>query len=106
MEGSAANVRTEEKCGGRMPTTIEKLYQSVICGMQDNNIKFGDLQSLLIALGFHQKKNNGDHFLYNYPGIKNLINIQPDKKNHAMAKGYRVRQVRNFLKQNNIGPGE
>ncbi len=88
-----------------MPTTIEKLYQSVISGMQDNNIKFRELQNLLIALGFQQKENNGDHFLYNYPGIKELINIQPDKKKHAMAKGYQVRQVRNFLKQNNIAVG-
>ncbi|MCI8377556.1 MAG: type II toxin-antitoxin system HicA family toxin [Lachnospiraceae bacterium] len=85
-----------------MPTTIEKLYQSVMGGMQDNNIKFKDLQNLLIALGFQRKENNGDHFLYNYLGIKELINIQPDKKNHAMAKAYQVKQVRNFLKRYNI----
>ncbi len=49
-----------------MPTTIEKIYQSVMSGMQDNNIKFKDLQNLLIVLGFQQKENNGSHFLYNY----------------------------------------
>ncbi len=85
-----------------MPTTIEKLYHCVMSGTQDNNIKFRDLQNLLIALGFQHKDNNGDHFLYNYSDIKELINVQPDKKNHAMAKSYQIRQIRNFLKRNNI----
>lgn len=85
--------------------TIEKFYQSVMNGTQDKNIKFRDLQNLLAALGFKQKENNGDHFIYNYPGIKELINIQPDKKDHSKAKSYQVRQIRNFLKQHNITYG-
>ena len=87
-----------------MPT-IEKLYQSVMSGSQDRNIKFRDLEKLLISLGFQKKENNGDHFLYNYPGIKELINIQPEKKDHSKAKSYQVRQVRKFLTRNNITYG-
>lgn len=85
--------------------TIEKLYQSIMNGLQDKNINFRDLQKLLTALGFEQKENNGDHFIYNYPGIKELINIQPDKKDHSKAKSYQIRQVRNFLKHHNITYG-
>ena len=85
--------------------TIEKIYQSILNGAQDKNIKFKDLQKLLAALGFEQKENNGDHFIYNYPGIKKLINIQPVKKDHSKAKSYQIRQIRNFLKQHNITCG-
>lgn len=85
--------------------TINKLYQEIMSGTQDKNIKFRDLVKLLIYLGFHQKENNGDHFLFNYAGIKELINIQPDKNDHSKAKSYQVRQIRNFLKQHDISCG-
>ena len=42
-----------------MPTTVEKLYYSVIGGMQDNNIKFKDLQNLLDSLGFEHRIRDG-----------------------------------------------
>lgn len=82
--------------------TAEKLFQSIMCGTQDKNIKFRDLQKLLMSLGFRQKENNGDHFLYNYPDIKELINIQPDKKDRSKAKSYQVRQIRNFINLHGI----
>lgn len=86
-------------------STAEKLFQSVMYGTQDRNIKFKDLQKLLLNLGFQQKENNGDHFLYNYPGIKELINIQPDKKDRSKAKSYQVRQIRNFIDLHGIKGG-
>ncbi|MCI9357207.1 MAG: type II toxin-antitoxin system HicA family toxin [Lachnospiraceae bacterium] len=52
--------------------TAEKLFQSIMCGTQDKNIKFRDLQKL-------------------------LKNIQPDKKDRSKAKSYQVRQIRNFI---------
>lgn len=86
--------------------TIEKLFQAIMCGTQDRNVRFKDLQKLLISLGFRQKENNGDHFIYDYPGIKELINIQPDKKDHSKAKSYQVRQVRDFIKRHGIKGGD
>lgn len=80
----------------------DKVLEKVMSGQSDKNIKFKDLQALLLSLGFAQKENNGDHFLYNYPGIKELINIQPDKKDHSKAKSFQVRQIREFIKRNNI----
>lgn len=85
--------------------TIDKLYQTVMDSAQEKNIKFQDLVKLLLYLGFCQKVNNGDHFLFNYPGIKELINIQPDKRDSSKAKSYQVRQIRNFLKLHNISCG-
>lgn len=80
----------------------DKILEKIMSGQADKNIKFRDLQALLLSLGFDQKENNGDHFLYNYPGIKELVNIQPDKKDHSKAKSFQVRQIREFIKRNNI----
>lgn len=76
-----------------MGTTIEKLYQSVMNGSQDNNIKFRDLRNLLNGLNFDYRIK-GDHFVYFHKGIPENINIQP---NGNMAKPYQVKQIRNYL---------
>ncbi|HBA48862.1 MAG TPA: toxin HicA [Lachnospiraceae bacterium] len=71
----------------------EKLYMAIMRGMQDNNIKFRELQRLLDALGFDHRIK-GDHFIYYYGNLPENINIQP---NGSMAKPYQVKQVRNYL---------
>ena len=73
--------------------TLEKLMQSIMCGTQDRNIKFSDLQKILDVLGF-QCRINGDHFIYWKYGIDEIINIQPDGNK---AKPYQVKQVRNTI---------
>lgn len=78
--------------------TLEKLYLSVITGMQDKNIKFKDLQKLLDVLGF-ECRIKGDHFIYSYSNLPENINIQP---NGNMAKPYQVKQVRLFLQKYQI----
>lgn len=82
-----------------MPTQIEKLYQSVMSGMQDNNIKFRDLRNLLENLGF-EYRIKGDHFIYFAENIPDNINIQPIGNK---AKPYQVRQIRNYLLKYHIG---
>lgn len=73
--------------------TLDKIYYSVIGGMQDSNIKFRDLQRLLEALGFHVRIK-GDHFIYFHDGMPEILNIQPIGN---MAKPYQVKQIRNIL---------
>ncbi len=75
--------------------TIEKLYLSILSGMQDKNIKFRDLQKLLDILGF-ECRIKGDHFIYSYGNLPENINIQPSGN---MAKPYQVKQVRTFLQK-------
>lgn len=78
--------------------TLDKLYLSVLTGMQDKNIKFRDLQKLLDVLGF-ECRIKGDHFIYSYNNLPENINIQP---NGNMAKPYQVKQVRLFLQKYQI----
>ena len=39
------------------------------------------------------------HRVYSYPGVAELIDLQPDKKDHSKAKKYQVRQVRKFIEK-------
>ncbi|MCI9079401.1 MAG: type II toxin-antitoxin system HicA family toxin [Lachnospiraceae bacterium] len=79
--------------------TIEKLFLSVMCGTQDKNIKFKDLQKLLDILGF-ECRIRGDHFIYYYNGLPENLNIQPVKN---MAKPYQIKQIRNYLLKYHLG---
>lgn len=73
--------------------TIEKLFQTIMCGTHDKNIKFKELQKLLDILGF-ECRIKGDHFIYYHEGTPENLNIQPVGN---MAKPYQVKQVRNYL---------
>jgi len=64
-----------------------------MCGTQDKNIKFKDLQKILDTLGF-ECRIRGDYCIYSYGNLTENINIQP-KGN--MAKPYQVKQVRSFI---------
>lgn len=75
----------------------EKLLQSVLSGRQDQNIKFDALVKLLQNNGFTLERISGSHHIFSYPGIIELIDLQPDKKDHSKAKAYQVKQVRNFF---------
>lgn len=78
---------------------ILKLYYNVCSGKCDSNIKFRDLQELLLALGFCLVRFNGDHFIYAKKGVEEIINLQPDKNDSSKAKKYQVKQVRVLIKK-------
>lgn len=71
----------------------EKVYNALMNGKKDNNIRFSDLQKLLDKLGF-KFRVKGDHFIYYRKDIPEIINIQP-KGNKV--KGYQVKQIRRLL---------
>ena len=68
----------------------KKVYESVISGKSDNNIKYTDFQSLIIGLGFEFVRQNGSHEIYSNKKIQKSMNIQNDG---SKAKAYQVRQV-------------
>ncbi|WP_302933087.1 type II toxin-antitoxin system HicA family toxin [Ruminococcus callidus] len=77
----------------------EKLLLRILCGTQDSNITFSDLQKVLTILGF-VVRIKGDHFIYTRDDIAEIINIQP-KGNKA--KPYQVKQVRNLILKYQLG---
>ncbi len=76
---------------------LEKLYQDVMSGKKDSNINFNDLCRLLESMGISLQRISGSHHIYAYPGIIELIDLQPNKNDHSKAKNYQVRQVRQFI---------
>jgi len=71
----------------------------ILCGTQDGNIAFSDLQKVLTLLGFVVRIKD-DHFIYTRDDIEEIINIQP-KGNKA--KPYQVKQVRNIILKYQLG---
>ena len=80
-----------------MPSA-EKIFQDIMNGTKDKNIKFKDLQKLLDTLNF-KFRIKGDHFVYYKNGIDEIINIQPDGNK---AKPYQIKQVRLLIKRYNL----
>lgn len=70
-----------------------KTFADVMSGKRDANIRFSDLQGLLIDLGFRQR-TSGDHFIYKRSDIPERAVIQPDG---SKAKAYQVKQVRQLI---------
>lgn len=75
-----------------MPTN-EKIFNEIMCGSKDKNIKFTELQKLLFFLGF-KCRVKGEHFIYFRDGVDEIINIQPIGNK---AKPYQVKQIRNLI---------
>ncbi|MCL2160020.1 MAG: type II toxin-antitoxin system HicA family toxin [Oscillospiraceae bacterium] len=72
----------------------EKIYEMVLSGKADNNIKYADFQNLIINLGFVFTRQRGSHEIYYHPVIKERMNIQKDG---SKAKDYQVRQLRDII---------
>jgi predicted RNA binding protein YcfA (HicA-like mRNA interferase family) len=73
----------------------KKVYNAVISGKSDNNIKFVDFQNLIIDLGFIFSHQTGSHKFYSHSKHPIFMNIQPDGNK---AKGYQVKQLRKLIR--------
>lgn len=69
-------------------------YNDVMSGKCDYNIRYADLQNLILSLGFEFQRQNGSHTIYYNSVINERVNIQKDG---AKAKGYQVKQIRNII---------
>ncbi|MEX0661116.1 MAG: type II toxin-antitoxin system HicA family toxin [Balneolaceae bacterium] len=71
----------------------KKTIEKILSGRSDANIKFNDLYSLLLYLGF-EVRIKGSHHIFRKKGVKEMINIQKDG---SKAKPYQIRQIRTIL---------
>ena len=72
----------------------KKIYEMILSGKSDNNIKYADFQNLIIDLGFALTRQRGSHEIYYHPVIKERMNIQRDGNK---AKDYQVKQLRDII---------
>lgn len=68
----------------------KSLFQKILGGRSDGNIRFDDLRGLLRNLGFTERVR-GSHHIFRREGVAERINLQRDG---SQAKPYQVRQVR------------
>ena len=78
----------------------EKLYNKVMSGKSDHNIRFKDFEKLIVQLGFCLLNQTGSHSTYAIPGVYAHITINPDGNK---AHGYQVKKLRNFIRKNGLG---
>ena len=74
-------------------TSPKKTLEKVLRGTSDANIRFDDLRSLLLALGF-EERIKGSHHIFTLEGKEAALNLQP---NASKAKAYQVKQVRRII---------
>ena len=74
------------------------LRQRILSGRSDANIRFEELRSFLLRLGFTERVS-GSHHIFRREGVRELINLQRDG---SQAEPYQVRQVRQAILRNHL----
>ena len=73
---------------------LQRAALRVLDGSADQNTRFADIRSILLALGFAERIR-GSHHIYSREGIVDILNLQP--RESGLAKAYQVRQVRDLI---------
>ena len=76
----------------------DDLRQKILGGRSDANIRFEELRSFLLRLGFTERVR-GSHHIFRRAGVRELINLQRDG---SQSKPYQVRQVRQAILRNHL----
>ena len=74
------------------------LWERILSGRSDANIRFDDLRRFLLRLGFVERVR-GSHYTFRKEGVRERINLQRDGSH---AKRYQVRQVRQVVLTNRL----
>ncbi|HUP20043.1 MAG TPA: type II toxin-antitoxin system HicA family toxin [Gemmatimonadota bacterium] len=80
----------------------KKTLEKVLLGTSDANIRFGDLRSMLTALGFEERIKGGHH-IFTLKGREAALNVQPDG---SKAKAYQVKQIRQIIIEHKLASDE
>ena len=74
------------------------LRQKILSGRSDANVRFEELRSYLLRLGFTERVR-GSHHIFRREDVRELITLQRDG---SQAKPYQVRQVRQAILRNHL----
>ena len=76
-----------------MPS-LRKVFEAVLTGRSDTNVRFDDLRRVLRRLGFSERVR-GSHYIYSRQGVDEIVNIQEGAG--GKAKPFQVKQVRELI---------
>jgi predicted RNA binding protein YcfA (HicA-like mRNA interferase family) len=74
--------------------SFRKVFDSILTGRSDSNVRFADLQRILRRIGFSER-TKGSHFIYTRDGVDEIINIQ--EGSGGKSKPYQVKQIRGII---------
>ena len=77
----------------------QQVLRKILDGTADANIRFDELRSLLVELGFVERVK-GSHHIFTKPGVAEILNLQP---RGSLAKPYQVKQVRAVIVRYKLG---
>ncbi len=80
----------------RFHGSTQKVLGKVLSGASDANVRFDDLRSLLVSLGFVER-NRGGHHIFTRAQVNEILNLQP--RPDGKAKPYQVKQVREVIRK-------
>lgn len=83
---------------GKQP---EKLWEHIQRSL--HNIRFNDFCRLVEWFGFLRKGGKGSHQTYFYPGVKEIIDLQPLR---GEAKPYQIRQFLRLVQMYQLKGGK
>ena len=72
---------------------LDKLLKKILSGKSDNNIRFKEICSLLLQLGFIERIKGSHHIFYK-ENVEEIINIQ---EKDGQSKSYQVKQIRELI---------
>lgn len=72
---------------------VSKALDRILRGTSDASIRFDDLRSIHLHLGF-EERIRGDHHIFTRSDVPEILNLQP---RGAQAKPYQVKQVRTVV---------
>jgi HicA toxin of bacterial toxin-antitoxin, len=78
-----------------------KLLRKILGGSE--NIRFGDMVTLVEAFGFRLARTSGSHHIFEHPALPEILNIQSYR---GKAKPYQLRQFLELVEQYNLELGD
>ncbi len=79
----------------------QPVLRKILDGTADANIRFDDVRSLLVELGFVERVK-GSHHIFTKTGVIEILNLQP---RGSLAKPYQVKQVRAVIIRYKLAEG-
>ncbi len=64
-----------------------------------NNVRFLKFTQLVEAFGFLLDRTDGSHYIYQHPGVREIVNLQKVK---GQVKPYQIRQFLKIVEKYNL----
>ena len=72
----------------------KKTRQKLLLGVSDVDVDFESICTMLLRLGFQERRGKGSHRIFFRAGIQEIINLQPIG---GKGKAYQMKQIREIL---------